>query len=200
MFRRFRMNKEDGGSARAAARGRVDDLKALFLHVVKSGLNVGYPKGDVCESAASAVLFKLPGHGTFGAQGLEQLDGIRTVADSQQHFAYLVAAEHVFAMQFREAEVPISLYLQFQFARLHSDGDVIEAQESGDLGGLHFGAILPRRLTWTGFGDSPKFQQQRVETRFELRDPRFQFLWRSPPGSTQIRKQGRDLALLLPEQ
>ena len=102
--------------------------------------NIGDAQGDVRQSTAPAVLFDLLGYRRLGAQRLQQLDQVRTIADLQQHFAHLVGAQHIFAMHLLESERLVGLDMRLQLTRPHGDGHVIEKQESTalDLGNPSF--------------------------------------------------------------
>ena len=132
-FGRLRVNKEYRGAARPFARRLVDDLEALLLQIVEGLADVGHTERHVRQAAAPAILFQLLGHGRFRRQRLQQLHQVRTVAYLQQHFAHLVAAQHIFAMHFLETHRLVRLHLRLQLARLDGDGHMVEKQKTRNL-------------------------------------------------------------------
>src|ERR1035438_1826094 len=51
------MHEKDGGSARAFSRRFIDDLEPLVLQVIERVLDFGHAQRNMCQPAASAVLF-----------------------------------------------------------------------------------------------------------------------------------------------
>jgi hypothetical protein len=76
----------------------------------------GDSKSDMNYAAASAISLQLLCDGGRGIERLQQLDRSRAVADLQQHFTYLVAAEDFFAMDFAETHGLVDVYLLLEFA------------------------------------------------------------------------------------
>ena len=87
-------------------------------------------KATCAKPPRPAVLLKLLRYRRLGTQRLQQLDQIRSVADTQQHFANLVSSEHIFPMDLLEAERLVGIYVILKFSLLYRNRDMIEEQES----------------------------------------------------------------------
>jgi hypothetical protein len=125
--RRFWVDKKHRRALGALSRGSVDYVESVLLQVGECCFDIDNAKGDVGHAAATRVLRQLPGGRRGRAERFEQLDPIRAVTYLQQHLPHQIISQHVFTMQFGEAHQFIGVYVPFQFARQHCDGDVVDA-------------------------------------------------------------------------
>ena len=67
------------------------------------------------------------------------------IARCQQHFADLVGAMHLFAVELAKAEAAPGRDVRLELAGRHGDGDVIEAEPAGHAGGIERRGLEARR-------------------------------------------------------
>src|ERR1039458_5442271 len=107
---RFGMNEEDRRPPRAFPRSLVDDLKSACLHGFECLLRALNAESHVGQPAAATISLDKFLHWRIRGQRFKQLNQIWTFANLQQHFAHLVASQHLLAMNLVEAQ---------HFVRLH---------------------------------------------------------------------------------
>src|SRR5271166_6633743 len=129
---RLGVNEENCVTARSGPRRFVDDLKALGLHVIEGLLRIPHPKGNMRQPTAPTVLIDELLNRRVRAQRLQQLDQVGTVADTQQRFANLITAVHLFTMNLLETQQFVGFDLGVEFALLHRDGHVIDKPKAYD--------------------------------------------------------------------
>ncbi len=83
------------------------------------------------QAATSTISLDHLLNGRSRRQGLEQLDQIWSASDFKHHLANLVTAQDFFAMSFTKPQHPEGLYLPFEIALFHRDGNVVNKFDPG---------------------------------------------------------------------
>ena len=128
---RFWVDEKHNGSTRAPAWGLVDKVEPRPLHIIVRCFGVAYTEGQVGQAAPSAILVDELLHRRSLVKRFDDLNHVRAIANLQQCLAYLVAAEHFFAVNLAESEQLICLNLLVQFARTNRNGNVIKKRNPG---------------------------------------------------------------------
>src|ERR1019366_8061193 len=93
----------------------------------------GHGNPHVARAPPPAILFQLLCYRRFRVERFQQLDQVWPVTHLQQHFAHLIATEHVFAMHFLETHRLVRIHLRFKLAGLHGDRYVVKEQKARHL-------------------------------------------------------------------